>query len=509
MAIERPKLKDDDRNKLAQWLLEHSTAGKLHYGAKKDAALHFKVNLKTIWRIWSQVSNQRECGVPVQVKSIRKGCLHKDKMNIDVEKVKKLSVLERSSLRCMSTNLGVSKSLIHKLVKEKKLKPHTNAIKPFLTTQNRLSRLSWSLKQLSSVSESGFIPFQSMYNTIHIDEKWFYLTKTKDRYYLMPDEVEPYRTCKSKRYIPKIMFMCAVARPIIDSDGTVLFDGKFGIFPFTTNEAAQRNSKNRCKGTMEVRPIPAITKDIIKACLINEIIPAIKAKWPQFASKHIFIQQDNAKPHIKPNDPDFLAVANTDGFNIQLVCQSANSPDTNVNDLGFFRAIQTLKYQKPATDVEELLKNVNDAYVEYPPEKINNVFLTLQGCYHEIIKAKGGNNYKIPHINKERQSGLGILPEVIKVPEDLVRESLQELQLAGSEGDAIYNLDDVIEGLQQRFMLLARLLTVCQEKFNRLLIFWRHSAIENRIALVILLAFGMSRPVLRNCMASHLANLRL
>ncbi|XP_057775233.1 uncharacterized protein LOC130994215 [Salvia miltiorrhiza] len=449
MAIERPKLKDDERNKVAQWLLEHSSAGKLQHGAKKEAALHFKVNLKTIWKIWSQVSHQRACGVPVEVKSIRKGCLHKDKKHIDVEKVKKLSVLERSSLRCMSTHLGVSKSLIHKWVKERKLKPHTNAIKPFLTPQNRLCRLSWSLKQLSSLSEDGFIQFQSMYNTIHIDEKWFYLTKTKDRYYLMPDEVEPYRTCKSKRYIEKIMFMCAVARPIIDEDGTIIFDGKLGIFPFTTTEPAQRNSKNRSKGTMEVKPIAAVTKPIIRACLIKEMVPMFKAKWPKMSSKHIYIQQDNAKPHIKANDPDFLAVANNDGFKFQIVCQPANSPDTNVNDLGFFRAIQTLKDQKPAKNMEELLENVKAAYEEYPPEKLNSVFLTLQGCYHEIIKAKGGNNYKIPHMNKDRLTRQGLLPRCIQVEEALVRDSLKFLQMESSEEGDILNLEDVIEGLNQ------------------------------------------------------------
>ncbi|XP_057796058.1 uncharacterized protein LOC131012156 [Salvia miltiorrhiza] len=453
MAIERPKLQDDQRNKVAQWLLEHSSEGKLRHGAKKEAALHFKVNLKTIWRIWSQVSNQRASGVPVQVKSIRKGCIHKDKMLIDGEKVKKLSVLERSTLRCMSTHLGVSKSLLHQWVKEKKLKPHTNAIKPFLTTQNKLCRLRWSLKQLSGVSEDGFIPFQSMYNTIHIDEKWFYLTKTNDRYYLLPDEEEPHRTCKSKRHIEKIMFMCAAARPIIDEDGTVIFDGKLGIYPFITTEPAQRNSKNRVKGTLEVKAIAAITKPIIRDCLIKQMVPDFMAKWPKTSSKHIYIQQDNAKPHIQANDPEFQAVANTNGFKFQLVCQPANSPDTNVNDLGFFRAIQSLKDQKPAKNVEELLENVKAAYEEYPPEKLNNVFLTLQGCYQEIIKCKGGNNYKIPHMNKERLSRQGILPRCIQVEESLVKESLEFLQMESSEEGEILRLEDVIEGLNEVLLI--------------------------------------------------------
>ncbi|XP_057770687.1 uncharacterized protein LOC130990472 [Salvia miltiorrhiza] len=421
MAKERPKFQDDQRNKVAQWLLEHSSEGNLRHGAKKEAALHFKVNLKTIWRIWSQVSNQRAFGVPVQVKSIRKGCIHKDKMLIDGEKVKKLSVLERSTLRCMSTHLGVSKSLLHQWVKEKKLKPHTNAIKPFLTTQNKLCRLRWSLKQLSGVSEDGFY--------------------TIPKYYLLPDEEEPHRTCKSKRHIEKIMFMCAAARPIIDEDGTVIFDGKLGIYPFITTEPAQRNSKNRVKGTLEVKAIAAITKPIIRDCLIKQDAHGYCCRWLSTSEK------------IQANDPEFQAVANTNGFKFQLVCQPANSPDTNVNDLWFFRAIQSLKDQKLAKNVEELLENVKAAYEEYPPEKLNNVFLTLQGCYQEIIKCKGGNNYKIPHMNKERLSRQGMLPRCIQVEESLVKEGLEFLQMESSEEGEILRLEDVIEGLNEVLLI--------------------------------------------------------
>ena len=74
-----------------------------------------------------------------------------------------------------------------------------------------------------------------------------------------------------------------------------------------------------------------------------QILPAIKAKWPDVMSKDILIQQDNCPAHINDDDPDFRAAASADGFNIHLFSQPANSPDTNVNDLGYFRALQSLK----------------------------------------------------------------------------------------------------------------------------------------------------------------------
>ena len=71
--------------------------------------------------------------------------------------------------------------------------------------------------------------FDNMYDYVHIDEKWFYMTKINTNYYFVPGETPPHRTCKSKRYITKFMFMCAVDRPIWDSHAKREYDGKIGI----------------------------------------------------------------------------------------------------------------------------------------------------------------------------------------------------------------------------------------------------------------------------------------
>ncbi|XP_047261067.1 uncharacterized protein LOC124894430 [Capsicum annuum] len=151
--------------------------------------------------------------------------------------------------------------------------------------------------------------------------KWFFLSKKVERYYLLPEEHEPdpYRSYKIK-------------------------------------EPAKRNSKNRTAGTMETKPIQSVTKDITRACLIEKDLPAIRAKWPASESHNpIFSQQDNARPHIGNNDLEFIEVAQQDGFDIRLCFQPSNSPDLNVLDLGFFRAIQSLQYQKAPKNVDELM----------------------------------------------------------------------------------------------------------------------------------------------------------
>lgn len=100
-------------------------------------------------------------------------------------------------------------------------------------------------------------------------------------------------------------------------------------------ELAIKANKNRVKGVMEIKLIESINKLVIKRCLVEKIISTIKAKWPTNCSNHIAIQQDNVKPHINDNDMDFINDDQSDGFHISLVNQPPNSPDLNINDLGF------------------------------------------------------------------------------------------------------------------------------------------------------------------------------
>ena len=91
--------------------------------------------------------------------------------------------------------------------------------------------------------------FNEMMDVVHVDEKWFYMTQKTRRHYLAPDEEEPHRTTKWKRYSTKVMFLAAVARPRWDTIRNQPFDGKLGIGPFISIKEARRNSRNRPAGT--------------------------------------------------------------------------------------------------------------------------------------------------------------------------------------------------------------------------------------------------------------------
>ena len=68
-----------------------------------------------------------------------------------------------------------------------------------------------------------------MEDLIHIDKKWFCLTKDGQRFIIAADKEEPYRHVQHKLFLMKIMFLCEVARPRYDTNKNAWFDGKIGI----------------------------------------------------------------------------------------------------------------------------------------------------------------------------------------------------------------------------------------------------------------------------------------
>lgn len=174
------------------------------------------------------------------------------------------------------------------------------------------------------------------------------------------------------------MFMAAVARRRFDANKKCTFDGKIEICPFVETEPAKRNSKNRAKGTMVTKPIESVDKEEIRRIMFEKLYPAIRKKWPiDSQNRPIFIQQDNAKPHLSEHDEDVVKEGNRDGFKIQLKPQPANSPDFNVLDLGFFNSIQSLQHEASPTSIDELIDAVEQALADDRPETLDNVFFIV------------------------------------------------------------------------------------------------------------------------------------
>ncbi|XP_047268288.1 uncharacterized protein LOC124898651 [Capsicum annuum] len=199
-------------------------------------------------------------------------------------------------------------------------------------------------------------------------------------YYLLSDEEDPICIAKSKNFIDKVMFLVAAARPRFDAQGVKIFSDKIRLFPFVTQERAKRASANRLAYTMETKAITSVTKEISQSFLINKVLLAIKAKWPrEDLNSTIFIQQDNARTHIQPNDEKFCRAAAQDEFDICLMCQLPNSPDLNVLNLGFFRSIQSLQHKESLKSIDDHV--VIKSYENFSTEKSNYIFSNVAVIY--------------------------------------------------------------------------------------------------------------------------------
>jgi hypothetical protein len=201
------------------------------------------------------------------------------------------------------------------------------------------------------------------------------------------------------------MFLTAMARPRYDAEGNCTFDGKIGMWPFAEQVAAQRNSVNRPRGTLETKCI-SVKKRVYKDYMMNKVLPAIADKWPRNHEPEltIGIQADNPSSHNIWGDADWKEACQNQYQHFRFVkrTQPAQSPDTNILDLGIFASMQAEAHKlKQAKNVDELIENVLKAHQQYDHYKINKIWLTHQTVCDQILISLGGNKYKLPHVAKD------------------------------------------------------------------------------------------------------------
>ena len=425
--MKKPNLSEAARQSAVRMLLtmaKSENITKLPKLAYAKVAKEIGCSDRTIRRLWGQArrSGLSRTNMKFTVSGKKKGRSgRKCKWTPEQVTAKLLSIPTRyrTNFRRMENKLGIPKSTLQRMFKKGLMVRHSNAIKPTLTAVNKYSRVVHALKWITKAQQT--LVFNDMMNIIHLDEKWFYLTTPKKSIYLAPGETPPHRTTKSKRYIAKVMFLAAIARPRVLLSGEI-WDGKIGMWPIIEWTPAKRKSRNRPAGTL----VPSnlnVNQNVYRKMLLDDVIPAILAKWPheEFGTK-IMLQQDNARSHVPVNDActkEAFDLLRSDGWDLTLYAQPPNSPDTNILDLGFFASIQSLQHRRDAKNSAELISFVLEEFELYPASKIACTFLTLQSCLLEMLKCDGGNSYKIPHLRKSAQIRLGRLPENLVCPVDL------------------------------------------------------------------------------------------
>jgi hypothetical protein len=182
--------------------------------ATKEIATNLDLHIRTVQRLWALLGKTSlDQGTQVTFGSRKRGRCGRKPTPINFELLRSLPLKDRTTLADASKVLHVSKKTLLKHVKEGKVRRHTSSIKPHLTDKNKKARLQWCVDMLDQERLHDNPRFKTFFNHVFIDEKWFFLTRKSERYYLLPDEDEPHRTCRSKNNIPKLMFLCATSRP--------------------------------------------------------------------------------------------------------------------------------------------------------------------------------------------------------------------------------------------------------------------------------------------------------
>eukprot|EP00904_Undaria_pinnatifida_P006756 jgi/Undpi1/320/HiC_scaffold_1.g00316.m1 len=361
-----------EREEVIRHLLANSKDGVLRHGSYQEAAVKYGCGWETIKGVWAKHEQREAAGDPsAYIGNNRKG--KSGRKGIDLEdlrtRLRDIPLNGRTTRRRLAAALGIPQPTLYHNLKKLGLKAHSSALKPYLTPEGKKERLRWVLRWLRTDGQ---------------------------RFYLYDGEEPPVRKVQSKRFITKIMFLAAVARPRHNPATNSLFDGKIGLWAFTEKVRAARNSRNRAAGTMVTKCVE-VTRETYKEKLINGVIPAIKEKWPAATRRNtIYVQQDNAKPHRVNDDEDLLEACSSDGLHIQLINQPPNSPDTNILDLGFFASIKSLQDRTRARTVDDLFREVETAWAAADPAKLGKTLLY-----------EGDNTYKLPHLKKDTAARAG------------------------------------------------------------------------------------------------------
>ena len=259
-----------------------------------------------------------------------------------LQEIRTLPVTQRTSVRDIASNVGVAPCTVARIIRDENLiVRHENNIKPALTKENQFARVEYCLdKRDWATGLATYIPFT---NICFLDEKWFYISQVSMKTYLCVGEEPPYWTCKHKSHLQKLMVMCVLTRSQYVLETDLWFDGKIACIPIAERVQAKRASKNRQRGTYELKS-KTLNKALYKHYLKEKVIPAILEKWPRkmqpdgsFEEETVWLQQDNAPAHVSvPEFVEIMSEFRTDGLFIRLGYQPPNSPDLNILDLCLF-----------------------------------------------------------------------------------------------------------------------------------------------------------------------------
>ena len=82
------------------------------------------------------------------VPNLKKGRSGRQAIPIDLENLRNIPLQQRMTLEDVSSRLGISKTKIHRYLKQGLLRHHSSSVKPYLTEANKKTRLKWCIDMI-------------------------------------------------------------------------------------------------------------------------------------------------------------------------------------------------------------------------------------------------------------------------------------------------------------------------------------------------------------------------
>jgi len=419
-AVSNPMIVDQDWDVvLAYNSLPKQKDGKLFNGALEKLANEKGVGVPRVRRLITAYNKAKETNQVPSFGHHKKGNVGRktkktEKVVRDMKTINKenLKRPRKTTVRMMKAELdkrGESLSIgtVAKYIKEEGGQTRWWHVKPLLQDEHKQKREAFVRSKIDWTKRE----FINHENTVHVDEKWFYLVQECGKVLVFPEDELPAQYTQHKNSIPKIMFLAAVCKPQIDPNGD-LFSGKICLHSFIEEVAAKRNSKNRPAGTVEKKPI-AVGASEYREALRRHVITMIRRRLHWKKGEKIIIQHDGAKPHGGGGNKEYFdRIKYQYGWHIEVETQPAQSPDLNVNDLGFFAGLQARSEQlrNDCESIETLIHRVQQAWRLYSPYSLDACFGVLHEVYRLILLHEGGNKFRTLHSIVRRRQDAGMVP---------------------------------------------------------------------------------------------------
>ena len=424
-------------NLLLYWLNQNN---KLRFGISNEQTVDIKKRFDLSKRAFGQLRNelmdqlQRSDPKEMTFYDQRKGNSGRltnlsDELSDKMDEAKEVSE-GTATIRRVGAVTGIPKSTVQRYFEKLQYQRRLSWLKPTLTLANQMKRLDYVLNKIVSnevstaavetrnkkrgdniVATPTYV-FQSMDGVIFIDEAWFYLRQNKQWTRVKKGE-EPFEplSVKHKSHIPKIMFLCAVARPNADHN----FNGLVGYWRVTQPRTALRKSKNHDKDEVYQEDC-SVTAEWYKDCMTKDggIMDCARKKMPWLKNRVFTMIHDNASPHTgKGNDAYFASAGVYNRYRCKVECQPSNSPDLNILDLGLFRSLKARVdgAKNYRGDLNDMVKFIESEWLAYDVVTCERVWACLFANYRGVLANGGSNVYERPHsqVGKRQRNGGPVL----------------------------------------------------------------------------------------------------